>query len=76
MLKWTDFSLISENIRLIFFDFSLKLGGGGLLMAETVFYTQRVYIHTCAYVRAHIVAISQKEATLPTLVTPKPSLSI
>ena len=79
MLKWENISLFSENIRLIFFDFSLKLRDNGGTMAETVIYTFRAYIfrtsqvvspHVCAYVRAYIVAISKKEVTLPTLLTP------
>ena len=61
MLKWEDFSLISENIRLIFFDFGLKSENSGVTMGETVFYTFRVYIYSrhnasCAHVCAHTCA--------------------
>ena len=70
MLNLDEISLISENIRLIFFDFGLKSENSGVTMGETVIYPFLVYIHTHAYVRTYIVTISQKEATLPTLVTP------
>lgn len=72
MLKLDDIGLVLENFRLIFFDFGLKLGEGGITMAETVFiHFSCIYIHVRTW--AHIVAISKKEAT-PT--TPKYFLSV
>ena len=76
MLILENISLISENIRLIFFDFGLKSENKGITMSEMVIYPFLVYIHTRAYMRVYIVAISKKEATLPTLVTPKSFLFV
>ena len=76
MLNLENISLISENIRLIFFDFGLKSENKGITMSEMVIYPFLVYIHTRAYMRVYIVAISKKEATLPTLVTPKSFLFV
>ena len=61
MLNLENISLISENIRLIFFDFGLKSENNGVTIGETVFYTFRVYIYSghnasCTHVHAHTCA--------------------